>query len=220
MIRGAIFDVDGTLLNSMYVWETIGDRYLKSLGIEPRENLWETFRTFTLEEAARYYRDQYGVTLSVKEIMEGGNRLIETMYFEEVQPKPGVQELLQKLQDHKVPMVIATATDRYLVEAALRRCGLLSYFQEILTCREYGSKENPGIFEAALSILNTPKADTWVFEDAHHAAATAAQAGFPVLGIFDPSETRQQALKSVSNIYLEDFTQAEPFYRFLSPKRD
>ena len=173
MIKGAIFDVDGTLLDSMYVWETIGDRYLRSLGIEPRENLWETFRTFTLRQSAQYYIDHYGVVLSQEEIMDGVNRMIEQMYFEEVQLRPGVREFLQKLQAQQVPMVIATATDRYLVEAALRRCGILPYFGDILTCQEYGSKSSPGIYEAARAILGTPKGDTWVFEDAYHAAETA-----------------------------------------------
>ena len=208
MIRGAIFDVDGTLLNSMYVWETIGDRYLRSLGITPRENLWETFRTFTLRQSAQYYIDHYGVTLSPEEIMEGVNRLIETMYFEEVQLRPGVRDFLQQLEAHQIPMVIATATDRYLVEAALRRCGILSCFREILTCQEYGSKSSPGIYEAARAVLRTPKEDTWVFEDAYHAAVTASGAGFPVLGIQDPSEDHQQELKALCRIYLRSFTQA------------
>ena len=210
MIRGAIFDVDGTLLDSMYVWETVGERYLRSLGIEPRENLWEVFRTFTLEQSARYYIDHYGVTLSQEEIMDGVNMLIEKLYFEEVQPRPGVPEFLKALSEHRIPMVIATATDRYLVEAALRRCGLLPYFDEILTCQEYGSKRSPGIYEAAQAVLDTPRDGTWVVEDAFHAAATAAQAGFPVLGIQDPSETHQQELKALSNIYLTSFTEINP----------
>ena len=188
MIQGAVFDMDGTVLDSMYVWKTIGERYLRSLGISPRENLWETFRTFTLRQSAQYYIDHYGVTLSPEEIMRGINRLIEKLYFEEVQLRPGVREFLQELNRLQIPMVIATATDRYLAEAALKRCGVRSCFGEIFTCQEFGSKEDPKIFEAARAFLGTPKADTWVFEDACHAAETAAKAGFPVLGIRDSSE--------------------------------
>ena len=215
MIRGAIFDVDGTLLDSMYVWETIGERYLRSLGIEPQEDLWEVFRTFTLRQSAEYYIDHYGVTLSPEAIMEGVNRLIETMYFEQVQLKPGVREFLQQLQERSVPMVIATATDRYLVEAALDRCGILPYFGQILTCGEYGSKSSPGLYEAARAVLGTPRGDTWVFEDAYHAAETASKAGFPVLGIYDPSETHQQELKACASVYLTSFREAD--WKVFSP---
>ena len=216
MIQGAIFDVDGTLLDSMYVWETIGERYLHSLGIPSHENLWETFRTFTLRQSAQYYIDHYGVNLSPEEVMEGINRLIENLYFTEVQLRPGVPEFLRKLDDMQIPMVIATATDRYLVEAALKRCEVLGYFQHIITCQEAGSKTSPHIYETARAFLGTPKADTWVFEDACHAAATAAGVGFPVLGIRDPSEKNQEGLQAVSKVYLEDFTQIDQFWRFFS----
>ena len=217
MIRGAIFDVDGTLLNSMYVWETIGERYLRSLSIEPRENLWEIFKTFTLEQAAQYFREQYGVPFTCEKIMQQINGMIEQLYFEEVQLRPGVPAFLQRLQTRGVPMTIATATDRYLVQAALKRCGVLPYFRKIITCREAGSKTQPQIYETARSCMNTPKQETWVFEDALHAACTAAQAGFPVLGIRDPSEKNQQELQTVSTVYLNDFQHAEPFWKFVSP---
>ena len=79
MIKGAIFDLDGTLLDSMFIWDTIGEVYLRSLDIEPRENLAEAFKTFTLEESAEYYRTHYGVTLSVAEIVDSVNRMIEDL---------------------------------------------------------------------------------------------------------------------------------------------
>ena len=216
VIRGAVFDVDGTLLDSMFIWNTIGDRYLRSLGIIPRENLAETFKTFTLEQAAQYYIDHYGVKLSVAEITEGINRMIERFYFEEALLRPGVKDFLKRLQMAGIKMVIATATDRYLVEAALKRCGVLDFFEEIFTCAEYGSKRKPEIYKSAADFLGTAPGDTWVFEDAFHGAETAAKAGFQVLGIRDPSEENQQGLQSVSQVYLTDFQHSELFWDFVS----
>ena len=216
VIRGAVFDVDGTLLDSMCIWSTIGDRYLRSLGIMPRENLAETFKTFTLEQAAQYYIDHYGVHLSVAEIMEGINRMIERFYFEEALLRPGVKDFLERLQKSGIKMVIATATDHYLVEAALKRCGVLNFFEKIFTCAEYGSKRKPKIYESAAAFLGTAPEDTWVFEDAFHGAETACRAGFPVLGIRDPSEENQQGLQSVSKVYLTDFHQSEFFWNYVS----
>ena len=64
MVKGAIFDLDGTLIDSMFIWDTFGDDYLKSLGIESKENLAEVFKTFTLEQAAEYYRNHYDIKLA------------------------------------------------------------------------------------------------------------------------------------------------------------
>ena len=212
MIRGAIFDMDGTLLDSMYIWHTIGEDYLRSLGIEPRENLAAVFKTFTMEQSARYYQEHYGVTLSVQEIIAGVNKLVEDFYRYTAKLRPGVAEFLETLRRAGVRMNIATATDRYLVEAALSRNGVLGYFEHIFTCTEVGcGKERPDIYEAALRALGTKKADTWVFEDAFHAAQTAANAGFPVLGIYDPSEKDQEGLIKSARVYLESFTRPEAF---------
>ena len=69
MLKGAIFDFDGTIVDSMYIWDNISRDYLRSLGIEPEEKLNEVFEKFSLEEAAVYYQQNYGVTLSVAEIV-------------------------------------------------------------------------------------------------------------------------------------------------------
>ena len=138
MIKGAIFDLDGTLLDSMSIWDTIGEDYLRSLGIEPRENLAETFKTFTLEESAEYYRTHYGVTLSVAEIVDGVNGMIEDFYRNTAPLKNGVAEFLERLSKKGVRMCVATVTDKYLVEAALTRLHVRQYFEEIFTTAEVG----------------------------------------------------------------------------------
>ena len=213
-IRGAIFDVDGTLLDSMFIWDTIGETYLRSIGYEPREKLNEVFKNMSLFQAARYYRTEYGVTLSIDEIMNGVNAMLERYYRFEVPLKPGVAELLEWLRQGGVRLCIATATDRHLVEAALDRCGVLSCFGEIFTCNEVGhGKDEPDIFEEALRFLGTEKAETVVFDDALYAVRTAKEAGFPVAVIYDSHEKNQEGLRALADFYIEDFSQvsAEDF---------
>ena len=216
-IRGAIFDVDGTLLDSMFIWDTIGETYLRSIGYQPKENLNETFKNMSLHQAARYYQTEYGVTQSIDEIMDGVNAMLERYYRFEVPLKPGVAELLERLRQDGVKLCIATATDRHLVEAALDRCGVLSCFGEIFTCNEVGhGKDEPDIFEVALRFLGTRREETLVFDDALYAVRTAKEAGFPVAAVYDSHERSQAEVRARSDLYLEDLTQLVELQKFLS----
>lgn len=210
MIEGAIFDLDGTLLDSMFIWDTIGEEYLRSLGIEPKEDLKETFKTFTVEQSACYYREHYGVTLSVEEIVNGINEMLENYYIKTVPLKTGVKEFLTKLQKHGIKMCVATVTDRYLTEAALKRCDVRNFFSEIFTCAQIGkSKDEPDIYRVAQAYLKTDKAKTIVFEDTLHALKTAKDDGFPVAAVYDIHETNQDDMKMLSDFYIKDFSDVE-----------
>ena len=207
MIKGAIFDLDGTLLDSMFIWDTIGEEYLRSLGKEPHEDLKETFMTLTLEEAAEYYREHYGVTLSVKEIVDGVNAMVEQTYRTKVTLKPGISEYLAWLKENGVRMCVATVTDRHLVEETLERLGVRHYFSEIFTCAEVGfGKDKPVIYQKALEHLGTEKRDTYVFEDLPFALNTAKTDGFPTVGVYDRHEVHQDELKELADYYIFDFT--------------
>ena len=207
MIKGAIFDLDGTLLDSMFIWDTIGEEYLRSLGKELHEDSKETFMTLTLEEAAVYYRENYGVTLSVGEIVDGVNSMVEQTYRTKVTLKPGIAEYLAWLKGNGVRMCVATVTDRYLVEETLERLGLRHYFLEIFTCAEVGfGKDKPVIYQKALEHLGTEKSDTYVFEDLPFALNTAKTDGFPTVGIYDRHEAHQDELKELADYYVLDFT--------------
>ena len=186
MITGAIFDVDGTLLDSMSVWDTIGEDYLRGIGYIPRENLNETFQSMSLLQAARYYRSEYGVRLSEREIMDGVNGLLERFYRDEALLKPGAEGFLRELSARGVRLCVATATERPLVEAALTRGGVLGYFDGILTCTDVGSgKDKPLIYRRALQCVGGNRPSAVVFEDALHAARTARADGFPVAAVYD-----------------------------------
>ncbi len=217
MIQGAIFDVDGTLLDSMSVWANIGADYLRFLGYEPRENLNETFKSMSLYQAACYYQSEYGVTLSTDEIIAGVNDRIGQFYRERAGLKPGVAGFLRQLREKGVKMCIATATDRPLVEAALERCGVLAYFSDIFTCFSVGhGKDEPVIYRTALEHLQTARAKTIVFEDALYAARTARRDNFVTAAVYDAYEKHQAELRAAADLYITDFTDWKSFWDFAS----
>jgi len=206
MVKGAIFDLDGTLIDSMFIWETFGEDYLKSLGIEPKENLAEVFRTFTLEQAAQYYRNHYDIKLSVEEIVEGVNNMVNEIYRTKIVLKPGIRDFLKRLQYLGVKMCVATVTDRTVAEDVLKRLEIREYFSEIFTCAEVGfSKETPEIYRQAAKYLGTEKGETVVFEDVLHALKTAKEDGFKVAAVYDSYEPRQEEIKEISDYYISDF---------------
>lgn len=94
-LEGAVFDLDGTLLDSMPAWNNAGPDYLRSLGIEPEKNLGARVRKMSLYQAACLFRDEYGVQKRADEIMAGIDRVIEKFYFTQVQAKPGVAEFIE-----------------------------------------------------------------------------------------------------------------------------
>lgn len=209
MIQGAIFDLDGTILDSMSIWDSIGEDYLRSLGKEPEGDLKETFKTFTLEQSARYYREHCGVDLSVPEIIDGINHMIESYYVYTVPLKPGAEVFLKMLKERGVKMCIATVTDRKLTEAALDRLKIGDFFSRIFTCAEVGhSKKHPHIYRKALKYLETEKRKTVVFEDTLHALETAKADGFPTCAVYDSHEDKQEKLMSIADFYIRDYFKA------------
>ena len=217
MLKAAIFDFDGTLFDSNHIWETAGERFFASIGVVPKADLQQDIRTMSLYQSTRYIREEYRLSLTVEEIMEGINQTVEDAYFHEVQPKPGVMSFLQTLKTAGIRMCIATATDRYQIEAALMRCGMMDFFEEILTCSEVGhGKDEPIIFRKAMEYLGTDRSNTVIFEDALHAVQTAKADGFLTVGIFDPYIQEQEQLQSLCDCYLTDFCQTETFWKFVS----
>lgn len=219
MLKSLLFDFDGTLFDSMFVWDTAGEVYLRSLGKEAEADLQSVLKPMSLLQSAQYIREKYHISFSVEDIMAGVNRSVEEFYFHVVQPKPGVIAFLEELRRRNIRMCIATATDRYQVEAALRRCGLRHFFSEIFTCTEVGSgKDKPDIFRRAMEHLQTDRSSTAVVEDAYHAAYTAKRDGFPVVAVYDSHENRQRELLSLADVYLADYFDLTQFWEFAAAK--
>ncbi len=207
-IKGAIFDFDGTLFDTMSIWEMAGADYLKSIGYEAEKDLCKKLSRMSLLQAADYLKRQYALSMSTDEIMKGINKTIENFYFYSAIPKDKSKEYLSLLKSKGIKMCIATATDRYLIEAALKRCDMLGFFENIFTCSDVGyGKDNPYIYEYALNKLHTEKSETIIFEDAYHAVKTAKEAEFFVIGIYDKSESLAYKIKEISDKYYMSYAE-------------
>lgn len=205
-IKYAVFDFDGTLFDTMFIWDTIAEVYLRSLGKEPGPSLRNDVRSLSMFQAAHYLKKEYALSLSVEEIITGVNHMLKQFYQYEAQPKPGVIIFLQELKLAGISMCIATATDRSLVEAALNRCRMNTFFETIFTCSEIGhGKEEPAIYRKALEYFHADRSNTVIFEDALHAAKTAKTDGFTVAAVYDKSEPQQTELQKLCDYYLKDF---------------
>ena len=215
MIKGVIFDVDGVLLNSMPVWENLGELYLRHLGIEAEKDLGTKLYTMSLEQSAEYLTETYHLDLAPEQVIAGVNREVKDFYASRVPLKEGVRQYLNEFHEKGVPMVIATTGDRQNAQAALKRLNVLRFFQGIFTCSEIGSSKNePDIYYAAALQLDTDPGQTLVFEDVYHAICTAKKAGFKTVGVYDRANDRDLAhIWNTADIYLPEFQDFNIFWK-------
>lgn len=212
-VKAVIFDFDGTLFDSMGIWESAGADYLSSIGYRAEDGLAAKMGALSMTQSAEYLKEHYALPLTVEEIIRGVNETVRDFYFNLAKPKEGAETLLRKLREKGIGTCIATASDRPLIEAALERCGMLKYFDFILTCTEVGhGKDEPYVFERALERLGTEKDRTAVFEDAYYAAKTAKDAGFFVVGVHDRYEARAEELRALADVYIGGFPETEELF--------
>lgn len=203
-LRGAIFDLDGTVLDSMPMWNEVGIRYLTDRGLPVPPGVRDRFKTMTLMQSAEYYHNELGVHEQPEQILQDIERTILRDYRQTIPLKSGVRGVLEQLKSHGVRMGVATATARSCVEPALERLGVRDYFSFVLTCADVGcGKTHPDIFEQSLERLGTHRQDTVVFEDAIHAIQTAKRAGFRVAAVYDESSAHErEEISALSDVYL------------------
>jgi len=202
--RAALFDLDGTLLDSMEIWEELGCDFLRRRGVTPPEHFKETIAYMSMHGAVRYMAEHFPVGCSVEEISQGMDEILGEFYAKKPLFKPGAVEFLRELKSRHIPAGIVSATPERHVRAALERLGALEFFPGGILSGEdlHMSKKNPEIFFRMMERLKSTPAESLVFEDALYAVKTAHQAGFALCGVFDASEPHADEVRALCRWYI------------------
>lgn len=208
-IKGAIFDMDGTLINSLIawkdIWEAIADKYVGGEEGFPGEEIDRRLRTMTLLEGMELLHEKRGIGRDGRELLDFCNSLVEDFYRNKVEMKSGAMEFLKYLHDNNVKMCIASASALDMVEIAVERCELGRYIPKLLSSCDFGvGKDKPDVYLAALEYLGTPVDETWVFEDSLVALKTAKGIGMPVVGIYDAYNFGHEEMREIADYYIDD----------------
>lgn len=208
----AIFDMDGTLVDSMGYWNRLSDEYLARRGIPPLSpELKEESVAMTMEESARLFIREFGLSDTVEEICGEVNGLMEAHYRADVPLKPGAAACLERMRAAGFKMAVASSTAPELLDICLRRLGVRDYFEFLLSCEEVGAGKNrPDVYLEAARRLGGAPEKTVVFEDILAAARTAKQAGFPLGVIYDlNSDGDQEQLKALADRWFTRWDEEE-----------
>lgn len=201
-----IFDMDGTLIDSMHVWREFRHRVVRRLDIKKvPQNLFDILKNMSIEESAEYFAHLSG-NKTKQEVLDVYYDILKEFYENEAELKENVREFLQALNDKNVIMCVATETDIIFAKAALEKTGILKYFDFCICSKEVGKgKKYPDIFFEALKRLGLKKEDVVIFEDSYYAAKTAKDAGFKVYAIHDDYHTNPQEIIDISDKYSKDY---------------
>lgn len=206
MICGAIFDIDGVLLDTLKIWRNIGSRYLISKGINPQDNTDEMLFSMSMEQGAEYLKNAYAIEDGAEKIIHDVKNMIKNFYEHEAREKDGAKEVTEFFHDKNIPVAAATSGPKEYQEKALKRNGII--IPKIYTVSELGeSKHSSFIYDTAAKYLKTKPCETLVFEDSLYALKTAKNAGFVTVGIADKNgEPNQKEMRETADIYLENLS--------------
>ncbi len=201
-----IFDFDGTLADSMWVWDDIDVMFCNKFGVEIPDGLLDKLAILGFEDTATYFIEQLGVKMTVEEICAHFNELAFGRYANEVKLWPGVRDYLDILAGRGVSLAIATALSWPLLEAALKHNGIYEYFDDIAFCDESYSKDRPDVFLLAAKRIGAKPCDCLVFEDTARGTNSARSVKMTACGIYDARRNPDKSeLEVSSDFVLEDY---------------
>jgi HAD superfamily hydrolase (TIGR01509 family) len=206
-ISAAIFDMDGTLIDSMWVWDTIDIKYLKKRGFSVPDKLRDDIIHLSFEETALYFKNRFNLSDSIEEIVNEWNDLAYIEYASNVNLKPYAKEYLSKLKAKGIKLAIATSNCTMLLETVLKRHGIYDLFDVITTTDEVDrGKDFPDVYLLSAKKLSVSPSECVVFEDILPAVMGAKAAGMKVVGVHDSySEYQKKDIMNNADIYINGY---------------
>lgn len=206
---GAIFDLDGTLLDSMKVWRAIDEAFFAERGIPFDPHFCDIVAPIGLVASAEYAIRQFGLTDTVEQLCAIWHGMAVEKYANEIELKPGAYAYIQRLKQCGKRLAIATASGRELILPALRRTGLLPFFDAVCTCDEVARpKGYPDICLYAAGRLGLAPGRCIVFEDALPGMQSGKAAGMPVVAVYDRSaDSSRDAIRATADLCIDGFVE-------------
>lgn len=207
MIKALIFDLDGSMVDSMWIWRAIDIEYLGRFDIELPDKLQAEIEGMSFSETAAYFKKRFALPDDLDQIKADWNRMARDKYAKEVPLKKGVAELLEYCRTRGILLGIATSNSRELVETVVKAHNLESYFDCIMTaCEVEKGKPAPDIYLAVADALQISPADCLVFEDIIPGIQAGLSAGMRVCAVYDQYSTYQDEEKrKLADYYTYDF---------------
>ena len=210
-ITGAMFDCDGTLLDSLGAWRGLEEMLATEAGVEVSLEERARFTTFTIPEVAAYFHEVYALGKNAQAVQDLIGEYMMNYYRHEATLLPGVREFLESCARSNVAMSVVSSSAPEYLEAGLLAAGIREFFSAVVSVDDIGSsKRTPHIFDYARARLGTAKATTWGFEDSLYAMSTLHQAGYPVLGLYDEGEhVSFEQLEDVTDLVVMSFEEVK-----------
>lgn len=206
-IEGAVFDLDGTLLDSSWIWEKVDEKFLGDRGFQVPDDYVDEISPLGAERAAVYTIERFGLNEDKDDIVREWIEMAKKEYATEVVCKPYAKEFLEELHKLNIKMAVATSSDRELFMKTLEREGILKYFQKIVTVDEVErGKGYPDIYEEAARRIKVNPHKCLVFEDILAGVTGASLGEFNVVAVFDEkSKHNWEKIKSISKYSINDY---------------
>ncbi len=205
--KGAIFDLDGTLLDSMHIWHDVDEEFFRRRNLKVTPEYIEIIKNMHLPAAAVYTKEKYNIKESVDDIVEEWLDLCAQGYLNDVDLKDGVFEYLKMLYNNGIKMAFATASEKQVCEGVLKKHGIFDFFSTCAYVSEINiGKTEPDIYLLAAERMSVDPKDCIVFEDIIEGVRGAKKGNFTVCGVYDKSSAHDESeIRKVADYYINSF---------------